>query len=392
MNVSIVAFQAGPPVCGSAFFGRRDVLTAVTGRITAGSSVLLCGLSRIGKSSILKQIDYMIDNNQFPDFASSIIRVRLNGMLFPVLHNDPEAADEVALEVLHSLVRTLDEQKDPHARIGSRGASSTRNRWQVMEILERVRKSGKSILFVFDEFDDAVRGSDGEAGALMRAIIDSGLAVALACSLLRPEQMALDHPFASPWFSAFHIETVTSFREAESIEMLTVLSGRSGRTFSERECRFLIDVFGNQPFFLQSVGQELFLRHDYSRIEPAKKSTAVKDAVSSIAHSLETHITYLVTHLDTKHLDILRGIAAGKKGKKMPEAARFIPYGLIKDEGGDFEIASGILREYILRVPLDGESKDPAGSRIAGALADLAKSALQTAVSTAIESAATRYL
>src|SRR5271165_3255607 len=65
-------FIAGPPVRGASFFGREELLHRARRAVSRAQPMLLIGQRRIGKSSILQRIEFLL-NRDDPDCA--VIRI-----------------------------------------------------------------------------------------------------------------------------------------------------------------------------------------------------------------------------------------------------------------------------------------------------------------------------
>ena len=79
-NLTTNLYQAGPPVYGTgSFFGREDelksILTRLAGAIT--QPILLRGARRVGKTSLWRQLKWILDESQ--DFLARPLRRRSFG-------------------------------------------------------------------------------------------------------------------------------------------------------------------------------------------------------------------------------------------------------------------------------------------------------------------------
>lgn len=381
-----IAFVAGPPVYGDRFFGRRELVDSLIRRILSNASVLLIGQRRIGKSSILHQVNFLKEQGKTPFTEPFPILVRLDGMLF----QRETTPDEFARRIANSIFRST-AKAPPLIAKTLRSANPKRigDRWQVVDALEKVRSLGLTVALLFDEFDDAIRTTEGETAKLLRSFISQGHLVAVCTSYHWPHELTGVVDECSPWFNVFQIAEVGHFTQSESLEMLQTLSELTGYRMSEKECLFLCSVLGNQPFYLQLAGMRLFADYSYASRGPKERRDILPQAVAAVVQDLQWHHDYLVGHLSGKQLAALKRVA---KGKAMPELSAKDVRSLsayLQKAGDRYEINSEVFRQFLLEVP---DRKDDASSGVLSRVADFAKGAMETAAQKAIEIAAEKYL
>ncbi len=67
LPLSINPYKVGPPVAGSDFFGRRDLLTKVRSALHTSNVVFLQGQRRIGKTSFLQHfVGFLAEGSPYP--------------------------------------------------------------------------------------------------------------------------------------------------------------------------------------------------------------------------------------------------------------------------------------------------------------------------------------
>jgi hypothetical protein len=259
--------------------------------------------------------------------------------------------------------------------------------------LQKTSQAGVSVFLLFDEIDSAMKISNGEAGLFLRSLVSQGHLVAICTSFLWPDEVDVSmHQAASPWFNVYSIRTLGQFQLSESIEMLQVLSDRSGYTFTEAECLFLIDMLGNHPFYLQTAGLKLFGLYSYATILPLEREAILKKAVGSLfKEDLVWHLQYLVDHLSADDFGALLAIANGKSMKDEP-VHRIARLGLITRSDNDWIIPSRIMKEFLKALPTPGLGERIRDSSVWKAISGLTSKAFEVAVEKAAEAAAGKYL
>jgi hypothetical protein len=108
-----VAFIAGPPVRGNNFFGRKSDLAVLSDHLVSGNSILLVGQRRIGKSSILAQIQHLQVAGELDGVDTNAVLVSLDGnMLF-----GESPADNLSNVLVKSIQNSIPHQPSKIAEI-----------------------------------------------------------------------------------------------------------------------------------------------------------------------------------------------------------------------------------------------------------------------------------
>lgn len=304
-----------------------------------------------------------------------------------------DAADELLRAVVTSIQRSIGNQQPNIAgsMIRRLGDPMT-NRWEALEFFEELRKDGLSVLLLFDEIDSALKLSSGEIGLVLRALISQGHLMAICTSFRWPDEIDLEATFASPWFNVFGVDVLGHFETSESMEMLRVLSSRSGYELSLEECQFLIEVLGNNPFYLQTAGYELFAAQSYASVEPSARPDILRNTVKGLSRVLEFHLQYLVEHLSTESLEILVKVACGKHVPESNALSRLSRSGLVRQVKNNWEVTSGITREFVVALPQPSAGNKLRESGAWKAFTSVARQAFEVAVEKAVETATGKYL
>lgn len=383
-----VAFVAGPAVWGDAFFGRTETLRHLASRLQSGTSSLLVGQRRIGKSSILAQLTHLQGQGELPGIDVAPIVVSLDGNLF----SGDNAADELSRALVASTLKSAEDQRPSVATSLKRLKRQQVTPWEVVDFFGRLRGEGLFVLLLFDEIDSALRLSRGEVGLLLRALVSQGHLVAVVTSFLWPDEIGIETPAASPWFNVFSVDTLGPLEPSESLEMLQVLSSRSGYRLSEPECLFLIDVLGNHPFYLQAAGFRLYAHHAYATLHDSQRPASLRKAVSNLFGEMEWHLRYIVDHLLHADLEVLKSVASGKRPNDIRALARLNRFGLVAREEGRWQVTSGMMREFVVALSHRSAGERIRESTVWKGFAGVARQAFEVAVEKAVGAAAGKYL
>lgn len=385
---SRIAFVAGPPVFGDNFFGRKEELQRVVHSLATGQSTMLIGQRRIGKSSILHHINYLHKSNSISGVDAAASIVSLDGMSF----FGDNGADQLSEALLGSIQRNINNQPSKIANILRKiEIKSEVKRWQALDIMQKIKQEGVSTLLLFDEIDSAVRMSKGEVGVFLRSLISQGHLVAVCTSYLWPDEIEIPIDGGSPWYNIYSISTLGPLKISESLDLLSKLSFRSGCRFSEAESMFLIDMFGNNPFYLQSAGFKLFSIYNFSSLSIEERKTVIKTLPHELFKTdLSWHFQYLLDRLSADDFDIFLKVANGKKVKEK-EAYRISRLGLISKSDGVWQIPSRITKEFLKALPTPSIKERVQGSTVWQAVSGLAEKTFEIAIGKAVETAAGKY-
>lgn len=299
-------FKAGPPVSGSDFYGRRELISNLV-RYVGGHSSLLIGQRRIGKSSLLREVARLLKSS-----PESLPRRPV------VLRCDAQSVSGEADGFEQLLVGPLEQLAQWTEESGSDFKIPSKYRMRALtyraaeDIFSNAGEHGLQLLLEIDEVDALTEAGRQKLRAL---VMQTGISVLAVCSK-SPEMLGIMGG-GSAWFNFFAMNYVRLFSDAEAREMLLAISGRSGRPFSEKECSVLIDVMGRFPFFLQIGGLECF-RSDAFLASTDPCGNAFRSALTDTNIQLQPHFHGMLNRLDERELEILIEIA---KGKDVPESA-----------------------------------------------------------------------
>jgi hypothetical protein len=376
-------FKCGLPVVGSDFYGRNQLLHRLL-RQTEGR-VLLIGQRRIGKSSLLRQIEYLLQSS-----PSS----RREGKAIAILKCDAQstagAADDFELlmgQVIKQLAQWT-EHFSPEFSIPRSKRSELVKYDVAAELFKSALQRGLKLLLLIDEIEVLAQKSRIK----LRALTQESEISLFAVSATNPSALGTSE-FGSAWFNFFSMEHVGLFSQIEARDMLQAISKRGGRQFTEEECSVLIEVFGPFPFFLQLAGWECFHSSEFLQSNRSC-GAAFKRAFADLAFRVQPHFTSMLSRLNEKQRDVLIDVANGSSVSDTFETNELSAMALVtKDHAGRWKVFSSSFKHFVLqaagkenaeRAP---EHREDAHKKWWDVASDVAAKAIGTALEKAIEAA-----
>lgn len=312
-------FVAGIPVWGEQFFGRKKALQRI---LLSSQNVIFIGLRRIGKSSLLLQARKELETEN--DLAIYFV-----GDDYSIRNADDfihEFSAALAQEIERKPKTVQEKVAKPKKDLKVFRKSNKVALWEFENTLAQINQSGLRIILLVDEIDSLLRLADEDAArtaGIIRSLTSRGNFRTVCTTFLEPTAVKIANP-GSAWYNIFTIEYLGLFTDDEAIEMLTTLSHKSGNSLSEKECRFLMEVFGNFPFFLQAAGSSLMYDEDFRSTNSGIRRQAFAKVIPQVVHSLNNfHIQYLMDHLDVEALFLLKKVSQGKKLSSAQEERLF---------------------------------------------------------------------
>jgi len=287
---------------------------------------LLIGESRIGKSSILRQLGYLTEHT-----------VETTVYFDAYVGGSPE-------RFAQSLGTALDSSeifRNRARRAGQKGLQP------LLRLLEAVPER---LTILVDEVDSIV--VDRESARFIRSVASIGHKIVIATSRSDPshDKSELNEP---AWWNVFRIQYVGLFTHDEANDMLLTLSERSGRRFTDGECAFFIDVMGCYPFFLQWIGHVVFNRGFKDCATSQRKQLLNELAKDYSLHGLlGNHYNGWLERLDEKQYMLLLESASSRGIVPNPSLASLKSRGLlIEDDSGRWHPFSRLFGEYLRSLP-----------------------------------------
>ena len=344
---------------GENFFGRAALVASLLDGMLAGrESTLLIGESRIGKTSILRQLSHVLA----PVDGTAVF---FDGWI-------GGSAQRFAVE----LGRALDEApglQHRAARAGEKG---------LYPLLHLLESSRHRLTLLVDEVDGIV--ADKESARFIRSAASLGHKIVIAGSRIDPAQHET-HPTEPPWWNVFRIQYVGLFTQDEANDLLLTLSERSGQQFTDGECAFLQDMVGGFPYFLQWLGKEVFLR-GYRDCTTSQRRTLFQELATdySLVGMLGQYFGGWLDRLDDRQIALLVESASGRGITPHLGMIQLKNRGLLVEDDGRWRPFSRLFGEFLRALPK--------GPLVSGDLKSMLLQCFLPALKTAVEVAAKHYL
>jgi hypothetical protein len=272
-------YHRGPVSDPEFFFGRRPEISYLFDLLRKGQSIAVSGPRRIGKTSLLM---HLTD----PTVAAA--------------HSCPPED----LEFLMLDGGTLDGlgEEDFFGTVG-RALGGEAASLPYADFLERIRAafSGRrrSLAILLDEFE-LVAANPRFGAALFNRL--RGLAAQYPIRFVTASKNPLwklgrknPETLASPFFNFFAPITLGPMEESEARKLLSRLSARAGKPFSDAAINPILDLSGPHPLFLQVAGYRAFEAADEGGCLPAEALPEIRRRVFA---DLEPHLQYYWNELD----------------------------------------------------------------------------------------------
>ena len=320
------AFTCGPAVYGTDFFGRLALINSLLESMLAGrESTLLIGESRIGKTSILRQLAHALA----PDSGTAVFFDGYAG-----------SADRFA-EHLGTALEAVPSLQHRAETAGQGG---------LYPLLRLLESSRERLTLLVDEVDGIV--ADEESARFIRSAASIGHKIVIATSRLDPSEHETT-PNEPVWWNVFRIQYVGLFDEHEANDLLLTLSERSGARFTDGECGFFRDLMGGFPFFLQWLGHEVFER-GFRDCTTSQRRELLEELATdyTLLGMLGDHFTGWLERLDEQQRHLLVESASGRGITPTPVMVTLKNRGLVvAAEDGRWRPFSGLFREFLRCLP-----------------------------------------
>jgi hypothetical protein len=323
--VSAGAFVIGQWVCGARFFGRQAEIADLLGDRNGGWA-WIAGLRRIGKTSLLKQLDHLagMDAGCLPLFWD------LQGVGGP---------EELALTFTDALL----DAEEALARLGTAPAEiEDGDVFAALARLAPVLTKRSARLFVLcDEADELLaleRGAPGLAARLWEALAGFGACgarVVLASSLRLCDARDLRKGALEPFGAPRYLGVMTG---AEARALL-----RQEPAFDARTVETLRAGCGDHPMLLQLAAKRC---QELGDAEAALRQAA---ADRSIEHLLAVDFDLLASEEQRLLRALAVGGAVSGAAEDEPAAGRLLRLGLValRGTGGELEIRNRFLASWL---------------------------------------------
>ncbi len=333
----MLPYVVGQWVCGPKFYGRNRCITELLG--SPQEWHWIAGLRRIGKTSLLKQLEFLKSSNRercLPLFwdLQGVDSVEDLGLTFcDALLDAQDALDRVGI--------SLESVEDGELFTALRKLGSA------------LRRRGGELLLLCDEVDEGVALEErhpGLAASLWQAVGGFGRArVVVASSLRLCDAAAVEGAAAQlmkPFRSPYLLGPLTD-EEARSLLLQGQLPAPSQPRIEGAWADVLRKACGNHPMLLQIAGKRC--------LEIGDPEAAIRQMASdrAVQHLLAVDFELL----SKAEQAILRGVATGGEdfdpadpSGPSGEAQRLVALGVLRRGRGGFEIPNSFLDSWLSHV------------------------------------------
>lgn len=255
-------FITGEVVPPEKFVGRRNEIRRLSSNIMKGSSSIVVGDPRVGKTSLLKYLSA-------PQKAEYLYGEKALKQYFQYFnaHTFNDDFDEAqfwqqAIEPLYKKIVAL--KPDNCSSIESAYMKCTQTKFShypsLENLFEKLDTSGWRLVLLVDEFDVVLEhpklNNKGFLGNLRTLACHSSLAYIAAArqSLLQIEAKTKGYADGSPYFNILNLFTLGPIRDEDCMELLEW----AGERFTVEDRRYLIELTGRYPYLLQVAASELW--------------------------------------------------------------------------------------------------------------------------------------
>jgi len=309
-----VPFVIGQWVCGPRFYGRKAEIAELLG--SRELWLWIAGLRRIGKTSLLKQMDYLTGSD---------------GRILPLFWDLQGAGgvEELGLTFTDALL----DAEETMARQGiALEEVEDGDLFASLEKLAHVlKRRGTELLLLCDEADELGgldRAVPGLAARLWQAV--DGFAAARVVLASSP-RLCLAEPFTAPRF----LGALTD-EEARALLCQSQLPDAARPVFDAAGMEKLREQCGNHPMLLQIAAKRW---HEVGDVDEALRQVAADRAVQ---HLLAVDFE-LLTGAEQQ---LLRSVAR-KQGGPAVDAGRLLDLGLVRHDPRGLAVANRFLAAWL---------------------------------------------
>jgi len=323
------------PVSGEAFVGRKDLLEEL---LEGASRHLLIGTPRIGKTSILKQVQYLADQRHQPAFYLS-----LEGVV-----NSKELQTSVYRHLRREKFKWFDFE-----RLGFDPRSFERDDFfdALFDLDEKL--DGQPLFLLFDEAQVLV-----EIGQQAPAFLQKWRGALASFRSLKtifaafPRILLVDELSSetSPFTSGLPIEYLSVFTASEAEEFVR----RPGIKIQSAQMAEILECTGRHPFFLQILCGALYSNGTLAKLTPEKFCAAYNSVPlhGILLHAFNTlsdeekAVMQAVHQKDTASLRMLRSEFPTLRSLESI-LDRCVSYGYLKKVNGGYKIINAFWSKWL---------------------------------------------
>lgn len=262
------------PVFGDNFIGRKNELKEATYLLQQGNSIALFGLRRMGKSSILKQLNILFEKDKYHSiYIDTQILSTRESFLMSIFKELPNK------DIFYtSLTNIL-----PNPVLEKLKLSSTNSEMEISfkkdiidyfdeisKALARAISNDKKILLLIDElpyfFENMIDDNEPESMNHIKQILtmlrfwrNNGVCMAI-CGSIQIEYFLESIQLSNKLLSGLNHINIGAFSKEESFELLDALSKSNNITISKEKKEKILELIGDcTPFFIQNYFAQYIL-------------------------------------------------------------------------------------------------------------------------------------
>jgi WD40 repeat protein len=333
--------------CKKEFVGRKEIIDKILSRIRTKQSCSIVAERRLGKTSLLKHIGHDCFRDRLKSKLGEVIVVYMDFELYPDL--TAEKFWRVLIEETASQAQSLNMANNI---IGLLSKPESTYFSEYRKFALECAKAKTNILFLFDEFE-YVPDSDGldlSFFGKLRGLISTA---PIACIIATRKPLSdldklasTDSDVRSPFFNFFQSFTLTPFENVEAEALISSSLAETDIVFDSDDLRFLYELSGYHPFFLQMASYYLF---EEKRVHSERKNEEIRaNARAQFDNQCGTHFDYYWKLSYPAEKNVMRAYALDRPpvlGRSSESIDREMPK----------EIKSLIDRGLLVKDPYNGE-------------------------------------
>lgn len=272
-------FRYGSTVPSEELIGRDEEIHNIASRIKTGQSVVVSGLPRSGKTSILQYLtNPQTQKELYGDLADKLVFSYLDAFTWD---------DDFNLtQFWQAAFRPLDEHLKNNLALSDAYEICQRENfgsYVVERFLKILKKESLYLVVMIDEFDTVLNlplKKHANFFGTIRSLASNsqnGLAIIIAISISQTQLINKIEKTAgtgSPYFNYMTEEIVTGLSDIEIDELLN----QSNERFSSQDYHFIKKMAGNHPYLLQMLASCLWELYETPNLNATqRREQAIKD-------------------------------------------------------------------------------------------------------------------
>lgn len=300
-------FVVGPEAQGASFFGRKKWIRDLTNSLFEGTaSISLVGATRIGKSSLVRQVFEQNGGNGYLKLFLNISeyetpfafwRTLWEGIRYEL--EEQELMDGYLMRQ-YGRLDVLDAQREWYTPMNL----------CVKRILGHIREKGCRVVLAIDEFDGAVNvfGTQTHHYQLLRTICSDGTINSILISRRNLHMLEGSVSYLSTFHGVFNEQVLRGFDDEDMEEFYAALS-RYGIFLSEEKKEMLEYYTGDIPYLCCMFAREMAASEAGER-EVGEEE--IKEIYRKNLNQINTYYNDLISRLKAdKHMETLLYISFG---------------------------------------------------------------------------------